>query len=77
MLGFVTTTTHGNVSEILKATDVNPKIFNVITTSDIVDKPKPHPDAYNTALNNWDYYPIKQSQLRIIWTVITRQLRPS
>ena len=51
MLGFVTTTTHGNVSEILKATDVEPKIFNVITTSDIIDKPKPYPDAYNTALN--------------------------
>ena len=57
MLGFVTTTTHGNVSEILKATDVNPKIFNVITTSDIVDKPKPHRDAYNTALNKLGLLP--------------------
>ena len=50
MLGFVTTTTHGNVSEILKATDVDPKIFDVVTTNDDVGKPKPHPDAYNTAL---------------------------
>jgi len=57
MLGFVTTTTHGNVIEILKATDVDPKIFNVITTSDIVDKPKPHPDAYNTALNKLGLLP--------------------
>ena len=57
MLGFVTTTTHGNVSEILKATDVDPKIFNVITTSDIVDKPKPYPDAYNTALNKLGLLP--------------------
>ena len=57
MLGFVTTTTHGNVSEILKATDVEPKIFNVITTSDIVDKPKPHPEAYNTALNKLGLLP--------------------
>ena len=57
MLGFVTTTTHGNVSEILKATDVEPKIFNVITTSDIVDKPKPRPDAYNTALNKLGLLP--------------------
>ena len=57
MLGFVTTTTQGNVNQILKATDVDPKIFNVITTSDIVDKPKPHPDAYNTALNNLGLLP--------------------
>ena len=57
MLGFVTTTTHGNVSEILKATDVDPKIFSVITTSDNVDKPKPHPDAYNTSLNKLGLLP--------------------
>ena len=57
MLGFVTTTTHGNVSKILKATDVDPKIFNVITNSDNVDKPKPHPDAYNTALNKLGLLP--------------------
>ena len=57
MLGFVTTTTYGNVSEILKATDVDSKIFNVITTSDIIDKPKPHPDAYNSALNKLGLLP--------------------
>ena len=57
MLGFVTTTTHGNVSEILKATDVNPKIFDVVTTSDVVGKPKPHPDAYKTALNKLGLLP--------------------
>jgi len=57
MLGFVTTTTHANVSEILKATDVDPKIFSVITTSDNVDKPKPHPDAYNTSLNKLGLLP--------------------
>ena len=57
MLGFVTTTTHGNVSKILKATDVDPKIFNVITNSDNVDKPKPQPDAYNTALNKLGLLP--------------------
>ena len=57
MLGFVTTTTHGNVKEILKATALDPKIFNVITTSDVVDKPKPYPDAYNTALNKLGLLP--------------------
>ena len=57
MLGFVTTTTHGNVKEILKATALDPKIFNVITTSEVVDKPKPHPDAYNTALNKLGLLP--------------------
>ena len=57
MLGFVTTTTHGNVKEILKATALDPKIFNVITTSEVVDKPKPHPDAYNTALNRLGLLP--------------------
>ena len=57
MLGFVTTTTHGNVSEILKATDVDPKIFDVVTTNDNVGKPKPHPDAYNTALNKLGLLP--------------------
>ena len=43
MLGFVTTTTHGNVSEILKATNVDPKIFDVVTTNVNVGKPKPPP----------------------------------
>ena len=57
MLGFVTTTTHGNVKEILKATALDPKIFNVITTSEVVDKPKPYPDAYNTALNKLGLLP--------------------
>tara|TARA_A200000113_G_scaffold167232_1_gene151882 strand:+ start:343 stop:1011 length:669 start_codon:yes stop_codon:yes gene_type:complete len=57
MLGFVTTTTHGNVKEILKATDLDPKIFNVITTIDVVEKPKPHPDAYNAALNELGLLP--------------------
>ena len=57
MLGFVTTTTHGNVREILKATDLDPKIFSVITTTDVVNKPKPHPDAYNTALNKLGLLP--------------------
>ena len=57
MLGFVTTTTHGNVSEILKATDVDPKIFDVVTTNVNVGKPKPHPDAYNTALNKLGLLP--------------------
>ena len=57
MLGFVTTTTHGNVKEILKATALDPKIFNVITTSEVVDKLKPHPDAYNTALNKLGLLP--------------------
>ena len=28
-----------------------------MSTSDIVDKPKPHPDAYNTALNNLGLLP--------------------
>jgi len=57
MLGFVTTTTPGNVTEILKAADLDPKIFDVITTTDIVNKPKPHPDAYNTALNKLGLLP--------------------
>ena len=57
MLGFVTTTTPGNVTEILKAADLDPKIFDVITTTDVVNKPKPHPDAYNTALNNLGLLP--------------------
>ena len=57
MLGFVTTTTHGNVKEILKATDLDPKIFDVITTGDIVNKPKPHPDAYKIALNKLGLLP--------------------
>ena len=57
MLGFVTTTTHGNVSEILKATDVDPKIFDVVINNDNVGKPKPHPDAYNTALNKLGLLP--------------------
>ena len=57
MLGFVTTTTQGNVNQILKATDVDPKIFDVVTTNDDVDKPKPHPDAYNTALNKLGLLP--------------------
>ena len=57
MLGFVTTTTHGNVSEILKATNVDPKIFDIITSSDFIGKPKPHPDAYNTALNKLGLLP--------------------
>ena len=57
MLGFVTTTTQGNVSEILKATDIDPKIFDVITTSDFIGKPKPHPDAYNTALKKLGLLP--------------------
>ena len=57
MLGFVTTTTPGNVTEILKAADLDPKIFDVITTTDVVNKPKPHPDAYNTALNKLGLLP--------------------
>jgi len=57
MLGFVTTTTPGNVTEILKAADLDPKIFDVITTTDVVNKPKPHPDAYKTALNKLGLLP--------------------
>ena len=57
MLGFVTTTTRGNVTEILQATNVDPKIFNVITTNDVVKKPKPDPDAYNTALKKLGLLP--------------------
>ena len=57
MLGFVTTTTPGNVTEILKAADLDPKIFDIITNSDVVNKPKPHPDAYNTALNKLGLLP--------------------
>ena len=57
MLGFVTTTTPGNVTEILKAADLDPNIFDVITTTDFVNKPKPHPDAYNTALNKLGLLP--------------------
>ena len=57
MLGFVTTTTRGNVTEILQATDVDPKIFNVITTNYVVKKPKPDPDAYNTALKKLGLLP--------------------
>lgn len=57
MLGFVTTTTNGNVSEILKATNVDPKIFDIITSSDFIGKPKPHPDAYNTALKKLGLLP--------------------
>ena len=57
MLGFVTTTTLGNVTEILKAADLDPKIFDVITTTDVVNKPKPHPDAYNTALKKLGLLP--------------------
>ena len=57
MLGFVTTTNPGNVNEILKATDIDPKIFDVITTNDIVDKPKPHPEAYKYALNKLGLLP--------------------
>ena len=57
MLGFVTTTTRGNVTEILKATNVDSKIFNVITTGDVVEKPKPDPDAYNTALKKLGLLP--------------------
>ena len=57
MLGFVTTTTPGNVTEILKAADLDPKIFDVITTTDVVNKPKPHPDAYNTALKKLGLLP--------------------
>ena len=57
MLGFVTTTTRGNVTEILQATGVDPKIFNVITTNDVVKKPKPDPDAYITALKKLGLLP--------------------
>ena len=57
MLGFVTTTTRGNVTEILQATGVDPKIFNVITTNDVVKKPKPDPDAYITALRKLGLLP--------------------
>ena len=57
MLGFVTTTTHGNMCEILKATNVDPKIFDVVTTNVNVGKPKPHPYAYNTALNKLGLLP--------------------
>ena len=57
MLGFVTTTTRGNVTEILQATGVDPKIFNVITTNDVVKKPKPDPEAYITALRKLGLLP--------------------
>tara|TARA_B100001057_G_scaffold353104_1_gene354917 strand:- start:606 stop:1265 length:660 start_codon:yes stop_codon:yes gene_type:complete len=49
-LALVTTTSCGNVYEILSATCVNRNQFDVVITNEMVKHEKPEPDAYNLAL---------------------------
>jgi HAD superfamily hydrolase (TIGR01509 family) len=51
-LGFVTTTSQGNINALLSALQphISAEMFDLIVNSDSVKTPKPHPDVYEYAL---------------------------
>lgn len=51
-LGFVTTTSQGNIDALLSALQphISAEMFDLIVNKDAVASPKPHPDAYEFAL---------------------------
>ena len=56
-LALVTTTSCGNVHEILSATCFNRDQFDVVITNEMVKHEKPEPDAYNLALKKLGLLP--------------------
>ena len=56
-LALVTTTSRGNVYEILSATCITKDQFDVVITSEMVKYGKPEPDAYNLALKKLGLLP--------------------
>jgi len=56
-LALVTTTSCGNVHEILSATCINRDQFDVVITNEMVKHEKPEPDAYNLALKKLGLLP--------------------
>ena len=52
-LGFVTTTSQGNINALLAALQphISAEMFDLIVNRDSVDSPKPHPDVYTYALS--------------------------
>ena len=56
-LALVTTTSRGNVYEILSATCITKDQFDVVITSEMVKCGKPEPDAYNLALKKLGLLP--------------------
>ena len=51
-LGFVTTTSQGNINALLSALQphISAEMFDLIVNGDSVSSPKPHPDVYEFAL---------------------------
>ena len=56
-VALVTTTSRGNVYEILSATCITKDQFDVVITSEMVKHGKPEPDAYNLALKKLGLLP--------------------
>ena len=56
-LALVTTTSFGNVHDILTATRINRDQFDLVITSELVKHEKPEPDAYNLALKKLGLLP--------------------
>ena len=56
-LALVTTTSFGNVHDILSATCINRDQFDVVITNEMVKHAKPEPEAYNLALKKLGLLP--------------------
>ena len=56
-LALVTTTSYGNVHEILSATCISRDQFDVVITKEMIKHEKPEPDAYNLALKKLGLLP--------------------